>query len=51
MAYQFRYIYTYATFPFTGIDANGAYIGDNHLQLERIDVYYNEGNNGKYVPR
>lgn len=22
-----------------------------NLQLERIDVYYNEGNHGKYVPR
>ena len=27
------------------------YHGENDLQLERIDVYYNEANNGKYVPR
>ena len=25
-----------------GIDPNGNYIGDSKLQLERIDVYYNE---------
>lgn len=49
--FHFHYKYTYATVSFTGIDANGAYIGDKHLQLERIDVYYNEGNKGKYVPR
>jgi len=34
-----------------GIDPNGAYKGDNALQLERINVYYNEANGGKYVPR
>ncbi|XP_023298463.1 tubulin beta-1 chain isoform X2 [Lucilia cuprina] len=34
-----------------GIDPNGMYHGENDLQLERIDVYYNEANNGKYVPR
>lgn len=34
-----------------GIDPNGMYHGDNDLQLERIDVYYNEANNNKYVPR
>lgn len=34
-----------------GIDPNGMYHGDNDLQLERIDVYYNEANNSKYVPR
>lgn len=27
------------------------YHGDNDLQLERIDVYYTEANNNKYVPR
>ena len=27
------------------------YHGENDMQLERIDVYYNEANNGKYVPR
>ena len=25
-----------------GIDNTGAYTGDSDLQLERIDVYYNE---------
>ncbi|KAI9347132.1 Tubulin/FtsZ, GTPase domain-containing protein, partial [Pilaira anomala] len=34
-----------------GIDSTGAYAGDNDLQLERINVYYNEGSTGKYVPR
>jgi len=34
-----------------GIDANGAYVGDTDLQLERIDVYFNEANGQKYVPR
>ena len=34
-----------------GIDATGNYNGDSDLQLERIDVYYNEASGGKYVPR
>lgn len=34
-----------------GIDANGHYHGDNDLQLERIEVYYNEANGNRYVPR
>lgn len=34
-----------------GIDSTGAYAGDNDLQLERINVYFNEGSNNKYVPR
>ena len=34
-----------------GIDATGNYSGDSDLQLERIDVYYNEATGGKYVPR
>ncbi|KAK9766262.1 Tubulin beta chain (Beta tubulin) [Basidiobolus ranarum] len=34
-----------------GIDKDGAYVGDSDLQLERIDVYYNEAAQGKYVPR
>lgn len=34
-----------------GIDADGKYVGDKHLQLERIDVYYNEVSGGRYVPR
>ncbi|CAF1026385.1 unnamed protein product [Adineta steineri] len=34
-----------------GIDPTGAYHGDSDLQLERINVYYNEATGGKYVPR
>uniref|UniRef100_A0A182P4A2 Tubulin beta chain n=1 Tax=Anopheles epiroticus TaxID=199890 RepID=A0A182P4A2_9DIPT len=35
-----------------GIDATGAFQGDcGDLQLERINVYYNEASGGKYVPR
>ncbi|KAG0307549.1 hypothetical protein BGZ97_000359 [Linnemannia gamsii] len=34
-----------------GIDNSGVYKGDSDLQLERINVYYNEANGGKYVPR
>ena len=34
-----------------GVDPTGQYVGDNDLQLERIDVFYNEASGGKYVPR
>ncbi|XP_077999809.1 tubulin beta-4B chain-like [Glandiceps talaboti] len=34
-----------------GIDNSGSYRGDSIVQLERINVYYNEGSTGKYVPR
>jgi len=34
-----------------GIDNNGVYRGQDDLQLERIGVYYNEAQGGKYVPR
>ncbi|KAI9321847.1 tubulin beta-3 chain [Dichotomocladium elegans] len=34
-----------------GIDPDGSYIGDNELQLDRINVFYSEGSQGKYVPR
>ncbi|CAF1383558.1 unnamed protein product [Adineta steineri] len=34
-----------------GIDPTGIYHGDSDLQLERINVYYNEAAGGKYVPR
>lgn len=35
-----------------GIDAVGNYKGDSDLQLERINVYYNEATGGcKFVPR
>ncbi|WJZ96987.1 hypothetical protein VitviT2T_015624 [Vitis vinifera] len=34
-----------------GIDNTGKYSGDSDLQLERINVYYNEASGGRYVPR
>jgi len=34
-----------------GIDPTGTYHGDSELQLERINVFYNEATGGKYVPR
>ncbi|RDX91248.1 Tubulin beta-1 chain, partial [Mucuna pruriens] len=34
-----------------GIDPTGQYVGSSELQLERVNVYYNEGSNGRYVPR
>ncbi|KAI0984549.1 hypothetical protein GJ496_007784 [Pomphorhynchus laevis] len=34
-----------------GIDPTGIYHGDSDLQLERINVYFNEAFGGRYVPR
>ncbi|MBA0809879.1 hypothetical protein Gohar_001909 [Gossypium harknessii] len=38
-----------------GVDPTGSYTGDesssSDLQLERINVYYNEASGGRYVPR
>ncbi|KAK7791344.1 hypothetical protein R5R35_010869 [Gryllus longicercus] len=34
-----------------GIDPTGAYHGDAATQLERVNVYYNVGSKGMYVPR
>uniref|UniRef100_A0AC35TIH1 Tubulin beta chain n=1 Tax=Rhabditophanes sp. KR3021 TaxID=114890 RepID=A0AC35TIH1_9BILA len=35
-----------------GIQTDGSFSGENQEQcLDRIDVYYNEANGGKYVPR
>ena len=34
-----------------GIDTTGTWRGDSDLQLERIEVYYNEASEGKYYPR
>ena len=35
-----------------GIDPTGSFNGEAPgLQLERINVYYNEASGGKYVPR
>jgi tubulin beta len=32
-----------------GIDPTGKYVGDNDTQLSRINVYFNEGQEGRYV--
>jgi len=34
-----------------GINGKGFYEGDNDLQLQRINVYFHEGQSGRYVPR
>ncbi|PLB43446.1 tubulin beta subunit [Aspergillus steynii IBT 23096] len=34
-----------------GLDGSGVYHGDSDLQLERMNVYYNEAGNMKFVPR
>ncbi|XP_053268801.1 tubulin, beta 6 class V isoform X5 [Pleuronectes platessa] len=34
-----------------GIDPAGDYVGDSSLQLDRVNVYYNEASSHKYVPR
>mmetsp|Transcript_114 Transcript_114/g.191 ORF Transcript_114/g.191 Transcript_114/m.191 type:complete len:452 (+) Transcript_114:77-1432(+) len=34
-----------------GIESKGTYNGDDDLQLERINVYFNEASGGRYVPR
>eukprot|EP00457_Paulinella_chromatophora_P007426 gb/GEZN01007449.1/.p1 GENE.gb/GEZN01007449.1/~~gb/GEZN01007449.1/.p1 ORF type:complete len:474 (-),score=83.98 gb/GEZN01007449.1/:57-1478(-) len=34
-----------------GIRADGKYEGKSDMQLERINVYYNEASQGRYVPR
>jgi tubulin beta len=34
-----------------GVDQTGFFHGDSDLQLERINVYFNEGAGGRYVPR
>ncbi len=34
-----------------GVDPTGTYHGDSDMQLERINVYYNEATGGRYVPR
>ncbi|KAL1921531.1 uncharacterized protein VTP21DRAFT_11247 [Calcarisporiella thermophila] len=34
-----------------GIDENGVYKGTNPQQLARVNVYYNEASNQRYVPR
>ena len=34
-----------------GVDPTGTYHGDSDLQLERINVYYNEATGGAHPPR
>ena len=34
-----------------GVDPTGTYHGDSDLQLERMNVYFNEASGGRYVPR
>ncbi|KAH9293085.1 hypothetical protein KI387_041710, partial [Taxus chinensis] len=34
-----------------GIDHTGRYTGTSDLQLERVNVYYNEASYGRFVPR
>ncbi|KAJ6948523.1 tubulin beta-4 chain-like [Populus alba x Populus x berolinensis] len=34
-----------------GIDPTGKYTGSSDLQLERVNVYYNEASCGRFVPR
>jgi len=34
-----------------GLDAEGKYHGDNPQQLDKMNVYFTEANNGKFVPR
>ncbi|OMP08262.1 Proton-dependent oligopeptide transporter family [Corchorus olitorius] len=34
-----------------GIDPTGRYTGNSELQLERVNVYYNEASCGRFVPR
>jgi tubulin beta len=34
-----------------GIDPSGTYKGESDLQIERINVFYNEATGGRYVPR
>ena len=34
-----------------GIDPYGMYNGDTDLQLEKINVNFNESHSGKYIPR
>jgi len=34
-----------------GVDPTGTFHGDSDLQLERINVYFNEATGGRYVPR
>ena len=37
--------------PEHGIDPTGRYIGDNPIQLEKIDVFFHKTDNNIYIPR
>lgn len=34
-----------------GLDFDGSYNGESSLQMERLNVYFNESADKKYVPR
>ncbi|KAK8853392.1 hypothetical protein IAR55_004096 [Kwoniella newhampshirensis] len=34
-----------------GLDKSGKYIGNDAQQIDKVDVYFTEAGNGKYVPR
>ncbi|GAY39105.1 hypothetical protein CUMW_041840 [Citrus unshiu] len=34
-----------------GIDPTGNYVGNSQVQLERVNVYFNEASGGRHVPR
>jgi len=34
-----------------GLNQRGEYVGDNEIQLDRINVYYNQNKAGNYTPR
>lgn len=44
---NYFFVFTFVS----GIDSTGSYTGTDELQLERINVYYNEVHGNKYVPR
>ena len=44
-------IFSSLSFLSAGVDPTGTYHGDSDLQLERINVYFNEATGGRYVPR
>jgi hypothetical protein len=48
---QYKHKFSHAfVFPLL-ILAAGSYHGESDLQLERINVYFNEATGGRYVPR
>ncbi len=51
--FHFRFVplFTQTMATEHGLLEDGTYGGDNSIQLERINVYFNEGQGGRYVPR